>query len=105
MGFGDRFRSWQAQQSPDIYEQEFGIGWDAGEVSTTIWPDDWYLGKNLGLKRWEALQMVPGIGGAAAAILSGRAKNGATPPPPPPPDYTPLYAIAGAVVLLALLKR
>ena len=103
MSFGDRFRVWQENQRLNQY---FG-----GTTPTTMWPDDWYLGRNIGLKRWQALQLVPGVGGAAASILAGRGgntaaaqRNGAT-GSTTATDYTPFLILGGAVVLYAILKK
>ena len=115
MAFGDRFRLWQAGQQmqsdtdwaiSQLEAQGYGTGnGSSGGNGSGLLNSDWYLGKNLGLDRFELLELLPGIGGRAAGILAGRGQEPPIkPPPPPPPDYTPLYVIAGAFVLVALLK-
>ena len=116
MAFGDRWRAWQAaRQTPSDYEaidDYFTLSPSEQQVATqygggtTIWPNDWYLGKNLGLNRFEMLQLIPGIGGRAAAILGGKGQDVPLQTTTiPAKDYTPLYVIAGAVVLIALMKK
>lgn len=104
MNFRDRFRVWQADRAAiDAYFQ-------TPDTTQTIWPGDWYLGKNLGLDRWEALKVIPGVGGAAATILSGGAANNAaaqraTAPAYQPVDMTPVYIIGGLVLAAVLLRK
>ena len=104
MSFKDKFRAWQADRAAiEEYFQTPG-------QQRTIWPGDWYFGKNLGLDRWEALKAVPGVGGAAAAILAGRAGNGAaaqraTVSAYQPVDMTAVYIIGGLVLAAVLLRK
>ena len=86
----------------DYLDTEYGGG-------GTIWPKDWYLGKNIGLDRWEAFKVLPGVGGAAATILAGRASNGAAAAELPTQstqttttDYTP-FLIGGVVLVAAVM--
>jgi hypothetical protein len=102
--FKDKFRSWQADRA--AIQNYF----QTPDTTQTIWPGDWYLGKNIGLERWEALKALPGAGGAAAAILAGRAGNSAASQRAPvaayqPVDMTPIYIIGGLVLAAVLLRK
>ena len=109
MAFGDRFRLWSAnrQMQADTdwaTSQMAAQGYGSGNGRATN--GGWYFGKNLGLERYELAQALPGSAGKAAEILFG--KNGGKGPAvtiQPAKDYTPLYVIVGAVLLVAVLKK
>ena len=115
MSLTTRFQNWNANRQGSTaptsqYDQMFSDQYAASGVPNTAWPNDWYLGKNLGLERWQALQLVPGVTGAAATILAGGASNGAGSSnvqylPEQKTDYTPFILGGGLLLAVVLLSK
>jgi len=115
MNLKNRYQNWstkrKASKAPTSqYDEMFADQYAAAGVPNTIWPNDWYFGKNMGLERWQALRLVPGVTGAAATILAGGASNGANSSnvqylPEQKTDYTPFILGGGLLLAVVLLSK